>query len=183
MLTKIYRVSIQMINVTKVISSAIDTALRFVKVRRLGNSDVQNVKEFMPFGIDGAPLPGMTALYLSTGVKGANYVVGYINKNQKALPGELRLFSLDADGKEKTYQIFKKDGTIEILGDADFMVRYSKLELAYNELQGKHNQTDANFVALATALNLLLGTTTFPPSTSTGDITLSKIKEIKTTRS
>lgn len=168
------------LNIVKVISTSLESAVRFVKVLRMGKSDVQNVKEISSYGIDGNPIKDMIAIYGATGTNGKNYIIGYINKNQIAQPGELRLYSTDDDGKETTYQYFKKDKTIEIFGNDDNMVRYSKLEIAFNELKGQHNKTDANLVAHAAAVALILGTPTVSPSTSTADITGAKIVDIKT---
>lgn len=165
-----------MLNTTSVISSSLQAAVRFIKILRLGKSDVQDVKEFSPFGIDGNPLKDMVALYASTGEKGKNYIVGYINRNQKAEAGELRLYSLDSDGNEKTYQHFKADGTIEVLGIGDNMVRYTPIDSA---LQQQALDINAELTKIAAAISSLGGAYAIDPITI--DISDAQIKEIKTT--
>lgn len=170
-----------MIRLIKVISTRLDAAVRFVKFYYRGKSDVRDVQEFSPFGIDGNPLKDMVAICVQTGQDGKSFVIGYLNKNQMAAAGELRLYSLDADGKQKTYQWFKADGTIEIMGDSDNMVRYSKLESAFNELKGDFNTLVTKYNAHTHPIG---SPSTGPPSVtgspSTADITPAKIKEIKT---
>lgn len=173
-------------NSSKVISSTIESLKRVVKVLRFGRSDVQTAYEAMPFGVDSSPLKDMSAIYSETGTNGRAVIIGYINKNQVAEPGETRLFSLDSDGNLKTYLYLKKDGKMDIGGDDDFMVRYNKLEEAFNELKGDFNShvTDYNShthqVPQAPS-----GVTTSAPTTSTStpsdaDISGAKIEEIRT---
>ena len=120
---------------------------------------------------------------------GQGFVVGYFNANQKAEVGEFRTFATDADGVEQFYTWMKSNGTMEIGGSVDNLVRYSELETAFNQLK-------QDFDSLVTAYNshihitsATVGPTPVPgviaPTTSTGqpssaDITMSKIEEIKT---
>lgn len=154
-----------MINLVKVLDSSIDLLnRRLVKVLRLGKSDVQTPFAVSPFGVDSNPIKDMIAVYSDTGEKGKTVIIGYINKNQLADKGELRLFSTDEAGILKKYIWLKNDDTIEIGGDTDNMVRYSALATAFNIML-----TDLN--AARAALSL-------PPSTA--DISTAKIDEIKT---
>lgn len=154
-----------MINLVKVLESSIDALnRRLVKVLRLGKSDIQTPFAVAPYGVDSNPIKDMIAVYSDTGEKGKTVIIGYINKNQIADKGELRLFSTDSLGVEKKYIWLKNDNTIEIGGDIDNMVRYSALATAFNILL-----TDLN--AARAALSL-------PPSIA--DISGSKINEIKT---
>ncbi len=169
-----------MIRLAKIISTSIASKVRSVKFYWRGKSDVRNSEEFSPFGIDGNPLKDMVAICVQTGQDGKTFVVGYLNKNQLAEPGELRLFSLDSTGAEKTYQFFKKDGTIEILGNTDNMVRYSALETAFNRLKGDHNTAVTSYNTFCAAVSLLTGIPFSPVALSAADITPAKIVEIKT---
>lgn len=173
-----------MIRLVKIISTSISAKVRSVKFYWRGKSDVRNSDEFSPFGIDGNPLKDMVAICVQTGQDGKTFVIGYRNKNQIAEPGELRLFSLDDSGTEKTYQWFKKDGTIEILGNADNMVRYSELETAFNELKLDFNRLVATFNAHTHTGGTIMGNTgpvSVSGLTSSADISPAKIDEIKTT--
>lgn len=169
-----------MIRLVKIISTSIDGLVRFVKFYYRGRSDIRNAPEFAPFGIDGNPLKDTVAICVQTGQDGKTFVVGYLNKNQFAEPGELRLFSMDATGTEKTYQWFKKDGTIEILGNNDNLVRYSKTEEAFNQLKSDRDATDAAFAAHTAAVAVILGTPVYVSVPSTANIIPAKINEIKT---
>lgn len=121
---------------SRVLSTELNkVARRLVKVRVLGRDDIQKVEQASPFGVDSNPVKDMVAVYSNTGVKGESVIVGYLNRNQLAAVGEYRTFSTDADGAVKFYIHQKNDGTCEIGGAADHMVRYSKLEEAFNRMR------------------------------------------------
>jgi hypothetical protein len=166
-----------MANIVKVIQTEIDRlSQRVVKVFRYGKSDVQTALEAGPYGIDSNPIKDMAAIFAETTEKGKTVIVGYVNKNQLADIGEVRLYSTDANGGQQFYIWLKNTGICEIGGTGDFMVRYTQLETAFNELQNKFN-TFANSYTPGSPSTL--GT---PPtiSPSTADITKAKITEIKT---
>ncbi len=122
------------------ISTEIDKLKRrIVKVLRFGKSDVQTCIESGPYGIDSNPVKDMIAVYAETSEKGKVAIVGYFNKNQKALTGELRLFSTDENGTEKFYTWLKNDGTIEIGGDTNFAVKFNELKTEFNKLKQDFN--------------------------------------------
>lgn len=127
-------------NIVKIDSFSIDSLKRRVlKFLRLGKNDVQTSFEIAPFGVDAAPLKDMLAAYSATAEKGKTVFLGVINKNQKADKGEVRLYSLDANASEKIYLWLKNDGYMEVGGNDDHLVRYSKLEEAFNTLQNEFN--------------------------------------------
>lgn len=161
---------------------------RIVKVICLGKDDVREATEAAPFGVDGGPLKDMIAVYADTVDKGEPVIVGYLNAPQLAQAGELRLYSTDADGQQQFYAWLKGNGTLELGGDADNMVRYSKLEEAFNTLKDDFN-------AFIDRYNLHIhiapsgGGPTAAPDTAppkpalvhtTADISPAKIDEIKT---
>lgn len=172
-------------NLVKIDSFSIDKIKRrVVKFLRLGKSDVQTSFEVAPAGIDAGPSKGKIGLWAQTGDKGKTVFLGVLNTNQKAEAGELRLFSVDANGTEKTYLWLKKDGNIEVFGSDDHMVRYSKLEQAFNELKSDFN-TFVNTYNGHTHPGVQSGgssTSTTPASgtTSSADISPAKITHIKT---
>ncbi|MFA6057291.1 MAG: hypothetical protein WC756_03765 [Taibaiella sp.] len=158
---------------------------RKVKVLLTGKQNVQETDDISLPGIDASPIKGMVAIYSETQVKGEEVIIGYINPNQIAEPGEIRIFALDDSGNEKCYSWFKKDGTIELDGDTDNAVRYSKLAEAYNETNNKLNALITAFNSHVHILSLTSGTgtaapTAAPAQTSTGDISPAKIENIKT---
>jgi hypothetical protein len=120
---------------TRVISATLDKIFRrVVKVKGYGN-DTKTGLEAAPYGTDSNPIAGMVAVYSPTAIKGKQVIIGYINKNQLAAAGEHRTYSTDSDGELKFYIWQKADGTCEIGGNTDFMVRFSKLKEAFDELQ------------------------------------------------
>lgn len=169
---------------TKLISTSIDDLKRRVcKVLRFGNSDVQTALEVTAYGIDSNPIKDMIAIYGETSVKGQVVIIGYLNKNQKAEPGELRLFSTDANGAEKGYIWLKNDGIAEILGNSNFAVKYKELEKAFNDLQKSHNDFLAEYQKHTHLTNFPVITTAPPVSTQVpdqADITKAKNEKIKT---
>jgi hypothetical protein len=166
-----------MLNAVKVISTELDELKRrIVKYLRLGKSDVQTSYETVPFGIDSHPLKDMIAIYGMTGEKGKTVIIGYLNRGRVAAIGETRIFSTDSDGALKTFIWLKNDGTIQIGGSTDFMVRYSKLEAAFNELNNKFNAFANAYVPGGPSAQGLPAAA----QPSTADITGAKIAEIKT---
>ncbi len=149
----------------KTVSTSLNKLLeRVVKFYAFSKDDVRDVKQASPFGIDSNPLPGTIAVYATTRALGKGVVVGYINQKMLAALGETRLYSVDADGNAVTYLWLKNDGTIEIGGNTNHMVRYEELQAGWNQML-----IDLN--AARTALGLL---------PSTADISGSKIDNIKT---
>lgn len=149
---------------------------RILKFLRFGRGDVQTAREAGPFGIDSGPRKGMIAVYSPTAEKGKTVILGYINLNQLAAVGETRIFSTDENGELKTQIWLKNTGVIEIGGETDWMVRYSALETAFNELQQKWNDFASAYVPGSPSV-------TGAPATlaqSTADISSAKIDNIRT---
>lgn len=161
---------------TKVISSFVKNTKMLIKVFVLGNKDVQTPVQVSPYGVDGNPIKDMIALYAPTNEYGQNAIVGYIHKNYKAEPGELRLFCTDTNGAEKFFVWLKKDGSIEIGGNADNAVRYSPLNTAMTQLQ-----TDINTQLALISAGISAAGGSYTPGNISIDISGSKIDDIKTT--
>lgn len=176
-----------MASIVKVDSSNLDNLKRrVVKFLRLGKSDVRTSIEIGPFGTDSNPPKGIMAVYGQTDSVGKSVIIGYLNINQLAAVGDHRIFSTNSEGVLKGYLWLKNDGTAELMGNSDHLVRYSKLEEAFNKLKSEHDD-------LVNAFNTHMHATaaTGPPSTptpgsgipaiaSTADISPAKIVEIKT---
>lgn len=162
-----------MLNLVKIISTRIDQGKRLIKFLKMGINDVQEMNTVQPFGIDGNPRKDMIALYAPTGEQGKAIIIGYINKNQVAAVGETRLYSTESDSDtEKFYIHLKNDGTAEVGGDSDFMVRFTTLESGFNQFLSDHN----THVHVGN-----MGAPTAPPTIpSSATIAGAKITEIKT---
>jgi len=195
-----------MVTLVKTIATKLEDAYRHIKVQVMGKNDIQTPAEALPYGIDSNPVKDLVAVYAASSVKGEPVILGYLQKNRLAEVGALRLYATDDAGAEQNYIYLRADGTIEMGGAEDNMVRYSKVETAFNMLKDdhdllsdKHNALVADFNALVTNYNLHQHTSTAPgspttpgappaagvPSSATGshsaaDITPAKIEEIKT---
>lgn len=165
-----------MINLIKVISSELDSfSRRVVKFLRLGLSDTRTSLEAAPYGIDSNPVKDMIAIYLQTGVKGKDVVVGYINKNQVAEIGESRIYSTDSSGTLKFSIHLKNDGTCEVGGSSHNLVRYTPLNDGLQDFVTFVNQ-QLGLIATGIAA----GGGSYTPGSASIDISDSKIDEIKT---
>ena len=178
-----------MLVLVKTISTSIDNlSRRLVKYCRYGKADIQTSIEVGPYGVDSNPIKDMVAVYAPTAEQGKTVIIGYLNKNKVAAIGEYRNFSTDADGNMVFYTWLKNDGTMEIGGNSDNMVRYSKLKDAFNQLRDDHNELVTKWDAFVSAYlpggPVNVGT---PPTLagsnvgqSTADISGAKIEELKT---
>jgi len=126
-------------NIVKVISTAAKNAKLFIKFLRFGDADVQDNHQFAPHGIDSNPIKDMVAIYMPTNVKGDSAIIGYINVSQVADVGETRMYSTDENGDVKMYIHLKNDGTAELNGTGNFLVKFNELETAFNELKTAFN--------------------------------------------
>lgn len=169
---------------TRVISTQLDDlSRRLVKVLRFGRSDVQTPFQALPHGIDSNPVKDWLAVYSETTEKGKPVIIGYINPDQLAEVGGTRIYSTDSGGAVQFAIYLRADGTCEVGGDTDNMVRYSELETAFNTLRDDFN----NFVNLTYNLHqhptAAVGLPSPPSVTgqqSQADISGAKIDEVKT---
>jgi len=157
---------------------------RLIKFLRLGRNDMREVPQAGPHGIDSHPVKDMVAIFANTASNGNGAVIGYINRNALAAVGETRIFSTDDQGAVQFAIHLRNNGTAEIGGDSDHMVRYSKLEEAFNELKGDFNAFIQVYNAHThSGVTPGSGATAIPAAPgqqSTADITPAKINEIKT---
>ena len=159
----------------------------FIKVLVYGKNDIRTADNVAPHGLDSKPVENDLAIYGKTNNSASSVILGYLKNFTETKAGETRLFATDKKGKEVFSMHFKNDGICYFGGDSDFMVRFSELEKAYNQLKDDHD-------ALVNAFNRHVHATaaTGAPSTptvvpliipvikSTGDISNAKINEIKT---
>ena len=176
-----------MIKLGWTISTAIVKGFREIKTR-ITSKLIESTQTAFPFGFDANPSKNFIAIIADTESNGNPVILGYLNPAALASLGigDSAQYSTDSEGKLMASLILRSDGTVEILSNQDNAVRYSKLQTAYDELQKKVND-------LVTAFNQHVHPTaaTGPPSPPTpvpsvipatpsaGDITASKIDEIK----
>lgn len=177
------------LNVVKVISTEADNMKRLlVKILRLGKSDVQTPINVSAYGLDSNPVKDTVAIYVKTETDSNFFIVGYINKNCLAKPGEYRTFATDKDGVQKFYTWMKDDGTMEIGGNTNFAVKYNELKQENDKLKSTVNDLIQKWNAFCSSYapgsSSSVGT---PPTLSTSTVTpnasdwsLSKNDKIKT---
>ncbi len=164
-----------MIKVLKVTQTSFDKLKRLVIKAWNGKSDTRTAIEAAPYGIDSNPVKDMVAMYVRSELDGKEYILGYLNKDRLADVGETRLFSTDANGGLKFYVWLKKNGTVEMGGNAHNLVRYMPLNTA---LQNEVIAINAELTKIAAALNAIIPGI-YTPTPITLDISASKINEIK----
>lgn len=172
-------------NLVKIIDSTISSLKRVIKFYRFSKDDVQTALEYGPYGVDSNPVKDMIALYAPTTDKGETAIVGYLNKNQKAGVGEMRIFATDADGVEKFYVWLKSDETIEIGGNANFAVKFNELKTEFDKLKTDFNNLVTKYNSHVHVLTLTAGTgtaapTVVPQTANASNIDASKNDKIKT---
>lgn len=161
---------------SKVISVEFDKAKRhIVKILGMGKGDVRTPFNTAPPNTDAPPVAGLRAVYMRTGTSGKSVVVGYINENLVAEPGEYRIFSTDTNGSEQNYVYLTKSGDIEIGGNTDNMVRYIDLDLG---LKKQDFDINAELVKIAAGISSAGGA--YTPTPIATDISNAKIDEVKT---
>lgn len=155
-------------------SSFVKKLKQYIKLRVTSKHDVQSAEQVLPPGIDANPVKDMMAIICDTGVSGEKVVLGYIHKNAIAEKGEFHCFSTNEQGEEQIRFKLKKDGTAELGGNSDSLLRFSPLNTALNSY---NTAVIAEFGKIATAISSLGGT--YAPGTLSIDISAAKIEELK----
>lgn len=160
-----------MITLSKLDSAIIEGGKRILKVFQYG---VKTASETLPFGVDSSPLKGMTAVYGNTSNNGDTVILGYIQKEQLAEPGETRLFSLDSSGNLKAFIWLKNNGDIQLNGADYSSVRFQPLQSGIN---AKDSLINTELAKIATAIGTLGGA--YVPGNINTDISQSESQTIK----
>lgn len=163
-----------MISVSVISDFIIEEGYRIFKVIQYG---AKTADECSPFGDDSNPIKDMDAIFAETEVGGEPIIIGYIQKERLAQPGEKRIYSLDEYGDMANDIWLKANGVIEVGGNKDNFVSYKNLDLAL-----KKNDTDimAELSKIATAIGSLGGV--YAPEIIKTDISSAKTKSIKCLR-
>ncbi len=161
-----------MISLSKILSVAVKGGSRILKVWQFG---AKTADEAAPFGDDSSPLKDMVAVYADTGEIGEPVIIGYLNQKQLAASGEKRLYSLKPNGDLSFYTWLKNDGTMELGGKNDNLVRFMPLS---SGLTSHNTQVVAELNKIAVAIGALGGS--YAPGSVNMNINQSKINEIKT---
>jgi hypothetical protein len=115
----------------------------------------------------------MVAVYSDTNNQGEKVIIGYLNVNQLAEPGEHRIYSTDASGALQAYVWCKADGKLRLNGSADNAVRYTSLNTG---AQNFKTAVQAELAKIAIGITGVGGS--YTPGTLTIDISDSKVDTV-----
>lgn len=145
--------------------------------------DVQTVELFRQAGTDYNPPNDSRLFILQVDPSWKIAVACDDGITPATLPGEHEIYGIDANGNKVSRAKCTNDGNLELNGDDDNGVRYSKLELAFNQLKTDFNNLIAAIYNTHTHTSTAPGSPTGPPTpigtSSAADITPSKIETVK----
>jgi hypothetical protein len=145
-------------------------------IKSVFGRDTHESIQISQYGDDSVPLKGTKAIKSETTTAAIHVVLGYFNRNCKALEGEKRLFSSKSDGSESFYIWLKNDGTFEIGGNSDCVAGYNELKTAFNSLQSDFNAFKATHTHLGVTSGA--GTSGIPTDTAANAADITKCAKI-----
>lgn len=157
--------------------TAVSKARRLIKC--LFSGDTHESYQISPFGDDSCPPKSTKGIKEKTDNTGIHAILGYFNRDPKAKAGEKRLYAVKENGDEGFYIWWKNDGSIEMGGNADNAVGFTKLKEGFDELKQDFNNL-VNQYNLHTHTDPLSGSTGTP--STTGDLSYSSIDSSKKTQ-
>jgi hypothetical protein len=171
-----------MVKISQIISSSIEKGRRILKILRLGKDDIQTSYESMPYGVDSVPIKDLVAIQMETAERGKSVIVGYINKNQVADVGELKIYATNSQGVEQGFVHLKNSGevvasgtTIQLNGNIDNVVKFIPLDAG---LQAETVLINAELAKIAVGLNAIVPGS-YVPVPVTVNIAGSKVATVK----
>lgn len=139
-----------MIILSEVKSSILQAAKRLVDMVCTGKADIRQVVETGPYGFDSSPIPGTRAVYVDT-IGKQSVTVGYIGKNQKAQPGESKMYSTDTGGVEK-YFVYCYADKVSI-GTGTPAKHFTRYEDLNTKLQDQISQINTQLDAISAGIS------------------------------
>jgi len=165
--------------IIQVSGNEIRKVFRYIKT--VFSKDSHTAAQIAPFGDDSCPVEGMKGVQASTDDLGQNVVIGYFNRSILADKGEKRFYSLKSDKTESFYVWLKNDGTCEIGGRNDNLVRYTELKDGFDKLKEDLNDLISKYNLHTHMVSTITSSTTSTVAiASSADISNSKIDELKT---
>lgn len=161
--------------VAKVNSALIENTFRIIKSFVRGFRDVKTSFQISTWGDDSQPVKNADAIIADTANDETTVIIGYVTKNAKSNTGEKRIFATDENGNEVIDIYLKNDGTVEIAGNGDNMIRYKPLS---DELYDFREDVQTELTKIQAALASVGGT--YTPAILDLDISASKIDNVKT---
>lgn len=176
-----------MIRIAKFNTSFLSETRRIIKCFSRGQRDVSTNHQCSDWGDDSNPIQGSDIVVAETKSDETTLILGVIQTNKKANPGEKRIFATDEDGNTVIDIWLKADGTVEFDGTGDFLARFNELKAGFDQLKQDHNNLITAFnshMHATAATGPPTGPTPIPnqiPATaSTASIDNSKIDNLKT---
>ncbi len=170
----------------KIIESIVKNQLREIRTEIYTNL-IKSPRQILPSGMDSVPIEGdQGTMIVIAQSQGKGVQIG-VYPDPQAESGEVRFYSRDDNGAQQAFLWIKKDGNIEINGDADFAVAFNDLKSGFDTLKGDVNTfitTIFNahlhpFVGLPSGTPGFTTATATPGSSSAASIDASKISTIK----
>lgn len=156
----------------------------FIKVLRLGKSDVQTSPPVLPHGIESKPTKENIAVHALTMSKGDAVVIGYVQLNlEKTQEGETLIYSTDSSGNRVFEMLLNNSGICEFGGNSDFLARFNELKTGFDQLTSDFNSFVSTFnshVHISAAPGSPNAPTVTPAIPTTANIDSAKIDNIKT---
>lgn len=118
----------------KILDSIVGT---FYKVKTNAHT-VTEATQVAPYGFASRPLKGVLGVLSRSYAR--NILLGYVQTVVDDLGvGETIVFSRDSQGELAGTITSRSDDSIEFLGTGEFLIKFSKMEAAFNELKADHN--------------------------------------------
>lgn len=152
----------------------VDKGRRLIKAFVRSARDVQTSYQVAPWGDDSCPVKGAKLIHAET-VADDTVIIGAVNTDQKAQPGEKRLYATDANGVTVGDIWLKSDGTVEFKGAGDNLVRYAPLSAA---LVNHNTALNSELVKIQAAIVALGGSYAY--LTLSLDLSAAKADDLKT---
>jgi hypothetical protein len=168
-----------------------DNDVRLVTIEITDPDDLQTVENFLAGGIDYNPANDVVALVDDAG-DSYKIVAGFDDGITPSVDrGEIEIYSTESDGSAKSARVkCVNDGTVELNGDVDNLVRFAKLQEAFDQLKSdyddlvtqfnKHIHTTTATVGASTTPGTITPPANASGSPSTADIGPAKVEEVLT---
>ena len=151
-----------------------------------GQNHTRTGNNVAPYGYDAAPLPGMKAVAVDVNGNECGAVIGVIDKDRKAKPGETRLYSnhgcevyLNAEGQvcmKSNVAVIIDAPEVHLGGSDESLVTYSVLEEKLKELKQTFMTHKHTAIGLGSATSMIID----PLASDFLDISKAKTKKVKT---
>lgn len=154
--------------------SFIEKGRRLIKAFVRSQRDVQTSYQVAPWGDDSKPVKNARVCHAATTAEDT-VILGVLNTDQKAATGERRIFATDEEGNTVVDIWLKNDGTIEMAGNGDNLVKFIPLSQA---ISAYNSALNAELVKIQTAIAGLGGAYAYQALTV--DLTGARVDNLKT---